>query len=164
MSYVLRHHPESAGIELDSAGWTSLAALASALDVRRADIEQVARHSNKQRFTIEGGRIRANQGHSIPVDLGHSATAPPMLLYHGTVEQFLPSIQADGIHRGSRHHVHLSADVDTAVSVGSRRGQPIVLTVRAAAMAEAGHVFHRSANGVWLTENVPPEFVLLPQR
>ena len=123
------------------------------------------RTSDKQRFALstdeihDGTRIRANQGHSVPVDLSLDSVAPPDLLYHGTVARFLPSIRREGLRRGQRHHVHLSADRKTASRVGSRRGSPVVLTVEAGQMHADGHPFYRSANGVWLTEQVPPKYI-----
>ena len=104
-------------------------------------------------------RIRARQGHSIDVDLALPALAPPPVLYHGTATRFLDAILRDGLTKQRRHHVHLSADVATATQVGARHGRPVVLRVDAAAMAAAGHVFHRSENGVWLTDAVPSAFL-----
>jgi putative RNA 2'-phosphotransferase len=105
--------------------------------------------------------IRANQGHSVEVNLGYPATPPPEILYHGTVAKYLPSIRENGIHKGQRHHVHLSASLEVANTVGKRRGQPVILTIRAREMNVAGHDFYVSANGVWLTDFVPPRFIEL---
>ena len=163
LSYVLRHQPGTIGIELDRAGWTDveglLAALAAhGLQLTRADLDRVVASNDKRRFAYDasGGRIRASQGHSRPVDLGYLPAAPPPELFHGTVERFLPAILAEGLRPGRRHAVHLSADVATARAVGGRRGRPVVLRVDAAAMAGAGARFTRSANGVWLVDAVPP--------
>lgn len=169
LSYVLRHAPERAGLTLDAAGWASVpdvlrAARLQGLDLDRAALERVVETSDKQRFALEGDRIRANQGHSVPVDLGLEAVAPPVLLYHGTARRFLVSILAEGLNPGRRHHVHLSGDVATATAVGQRRGEPVVLTVQARALAEAGPPFYRSANGVWLVDHVPPGFLSPPDR
>ena len=110
-------------------------------------------------------RIRASQGHSVPVDLGLAPAVPPDRLFHGTSETVLPAIRAEGLHRGRRHHVHLSPDVETARRVGARRTGPVViLTVDAAAMAANGYPFYRSANGVWLTDTVPPAYLAVPSR
>lgn len=125
----------------------------------RAQLEQVVAGNDKQRFVIEGDRIRANQGHSVEVDLRLEPVAPPETLYHGTVARSLASIWEKGLVKGSRHHVHLSADPETATKVGARRGKPVILKVNSAGMAAAGFVFYRSANGVWLTDSVPPSFL-----
>jgi putative RNA 2'-phosphotransferase len=165
LSLVLRHKPETIGIALDPQGWVEVDVLLDALrahgrEVTRAELERVVATSDKKRFTVEGTRIRANQGHSVDVDLGLQPETPPARLYHGTVARFVESIRREGLVRGQRHHVHLSADVATARQVGGRRGAPVVLEVDAAAMVRAGHVFYRSANGVWLTDHVPPAFLL----
>ncbi len=165
MSLALRHAPERFGLAPDAAGWVPLADFLTALRIDRADLDTVVANNDKQRFAVSEGpdgvtRIRASQGHSIPVDLALPPQAPPARLYHGTSTASLASIRATGLNRGRRHHVHLSADVETAHRVGARRSGPVViLTVDAAAMAGAGHEFYRSANGVWLTDAVPPEFL-----
>lgn len=165
LSLVLRHRPDLIGLSLDNAGWAQIDALValsqSHRPLTRALIETVVAISDKQRFAIseDGLRIRANQGHSIDVDLALEAVAPPIHLYHGTATRFVEAIRREGLSRRSRHHVHLSADVDTAQRVGARHGRPVVLVVRAAEMAAAGRVFHRSANGVWLTDAVPVAFI-----
>ena len=122
------------------------------------------RTSDKQRFALseDGRRIRANQGHSLAVELGYAASVPPDVLFHGTTAASLPAIRATGLARMARLHVHLSADVVTAQRVGGRRGRAIVLSVAAGRMHAAGHVFMRSDNGVWLTEAVPPEYLTFP--
>jgi putative RNA 2'-phosphotransferase len=166
LSLVLRHEPRRFGITLDGAGWTDVAALLEAcaahgVVITRDELAHVIASSDKQRFALsqDGARIRANQGHSVDVELGLPPAVPPALLYHGTVDRFLASIRTQGLVKGSRHHVHLSADRETAQKVGARRGKPIVLTVRAGELAQAGHVFYRSANGVWLVDHVPPAFL-----
>ena len=172
LSLVLRHDPSRIGITLDDAGWTDVDALLAAcaahgVTITRAQLDEIVATSDKQRYAFDETRtrIRANQGHSVPVELGLPPAPPPETLYHGTVEAALPGIRANGLVRGARHHVHLSADVETATKVGSRRGKPVILTIRAGAMADAGHVFYRSENGVWLTERVPPELIeLAPPR
>ncbi len=169
LSLVLRHAPESIGITLDAAGWVAVDDLLAALDrhgsqVSRLVLDQVVADSDKRRFAFDetGTRIRASQGHSVTVDLGLTPTDPPPVLYHGTVAAALPSIAEDGLRPMHRHHVHLSATRDTAVTVGARRGKPVVLVVDAAAMAADGHIFHVSANGVWLAAEVPPRYFDLP--
>jgi putative RNA 2'-phosphotransferase len=166
LSLVLRHDPARIGIVLDDAGWTDVPALLAAaaahgVTITPAELAEVVASSDKQRFALspDGARIRANQGHSVDVELDLPALPPPATLYHGTVDAALPGIRAQGLIRGARHHVHLSADLDTAKKVGGRRGRPVILTIRADAMADAGHTFHRSANGVWLVDHVPVEFI-----
>ena len=163
LSLVLRHDPGRLGIELDRGGWvevpTLLAALAGAgHPVSRADLRRVVTENDKQRFTLDehGDRIRAAQGHSVPVELGLPPQEPPEVLYHGTAPGNLAPILRDGLHRAGRHAVHLSPDIATASRVGARRGAFVVLAVDAAAMHRAGHRFTRSENGVWLVDAVPP--------
>jgi putative RNA 2'-phosphotransferase len=166
LSYVLRHRPDSIGLSLDEAGWVDVDALLAALAghglrLTRADLEHVVATNDKRRFAFDdtGTRIRASQGHSVEVSLGLSPADPPDELFHGTVERFLPAILAEGLRPGNRHAVHLSPDVDTARTVGARRGRPVVLRVDAAAMAADGFSFSRSANGVWLVAAVPPRYL-----
>ena len=166
LSGVLRHDPGKIGIALDSAGWVDVEVLLAALKRRgrrmdRDRLDFVVEHNNKKRFEYDesGTRIRASQGHSVPVELGYEPTVPPETLYHGTATRSLDSIFAEGLVPGSRHHVHLSMDVETATKVGSRHGKPAVLLVAAARMHADGHAFFRSTNGVWLTEHVAPEYL-----
>lgn len=165
LSKTLRHAPETLGLTLEEGGWVLVEALLIALEKKghaldRAGLEEVVATNDKQRFALseDGLRIRANQGHSVEVDLGYTAQLPPDFLYHGTGLQNRASIEAQGILRGKRHHVHLSADKETAIRVGSRHGKPYVFVVQAGRMANAGFVFYRSENGVWLTDFVPPDF------
>jgi len=167
LSYVLRHDPASIGITLDRAGWVPVPALLSALErngvvVSRDRLESVVARNDKQRFTIDAARdrIRANQGHSVAVDLGLEAVVPPDRLFHGTAKQKVAAILVDGLRKGGRHAVHLSPDRATAHRVGTRHGSPVVLEVDAAGMQAAGYRFEVSDNGVWLTERVPPEYLL----
>ncbi len=163
MSLVLRHAPEKAGLTLDSGGWASVEALIGGadFDVTAEDVARVVRNSDKQRFSLseDGARIRANQGHSIPVDLGLTPVAPPAHLFHGTAEKNLSSILETGLRPQSRTHVHLSPDTETARKVGMRHGKPVILLVAAGAMAADGGVFFRSVNGVWLTDRVQPHYL-----
>lgn len=166
LSLVLRHEPSKIGLTLDAAGWVAVDELLAAcathgINLDREMLETVVRQNDKQRFSFseEGTRIRANQGHSVEIELGYAPATPPELLYHGTATHFLASIRQQGLLKGARHHVHLSADVETATRVGQRHGQPVVLTVRAAAMTEVGFTFYLSANGVWLTEHVPASYL-----
>jgi putative RNA 2'-phosphotransferase len=166
LSFVLRHRPDSIGIQLDTAGWVSVSTLLAALarhgtPLTATELERVVRENSKQRFALseDGQQIRANQGHSLDVELGYAPSQPPPILYHGTADQFLASIRQQGLVKGARHHVHLSAARDTAQAVGSRHGRPVVLEIAAEAMVAAGHSFFVSANGVWLTEQVPAAFI-----
>ncbi|THF71069.1 RNA 2'-phosphotransferase [Deinococcus sp. Arct2-2] len=163
LSYLLRHAPHEAGLTLQPGGWVPLSPVLAHLGVSREQVARVVAASDKQRFSLEGERIRANQGHSVPVDLDLLPTEPPAVLYHGTFPAALPSIRAAGLKPMNRHHVHLSPDTATATKVGARRGSPVVLTIRASQMHAAGHLFYVSANGVWLSEHVPPQFVEFPQ-
>ncbi len=169
LSFVLRHRPEAAGVELDPNGWVAIDdLLAGAARVgrsfSRAELLEVVATNAKRRFAIsdDGVRIRASQGHSVEVDLAYERAEPPAVLFHGTVARSLDPIRETGLYKMSRHHVHLSADAATAAAVGSRRGKAIVLRVAAGAMHRAGHAFFRAANGVWLTDHVPPEYLELP--
>ena len=158
LSSVLRHAPDRVGLTLDAAGWVDVDALLAALGWTRAELEHVVATNDKRRFAFDGtgDLIRANQGHSVEVDLHLEEREPPEVLYHGTVERSLPSILAGGLNKGKRHHVHLSKDVETAWKVGARRGKPVILEVAAVRMHREGHTFLLSANGVWLTDAVPP--------
>jgi putative RNA 2'-phosphotransferase len=127
--------------------------------ISRDDLEEIVARNDKRRFVIREGRIRANQGHSIEVNLGIEPLEPPEFLYHGTAERALDSIRRGGLVRMKRHHVHLSSDYATAHRVGSRHGKPVVLRVRAAEMHADGREFYLSENGVWLTDAVPPEYL-----
>jgi putative RNA 2'-phosphotransferase len=161
MSLALRHAPDRFGLDLDEGGWVSVDDVLSALRMTRADLHTVVAGNDKQRFAVQREpdgteRIRASQGHSVPVDLGLAPVVPPDLLYHGTTTTALDSIRATGLRRGRRHHVHLSSDEGTARRVGARRsGAVVILAVDARAMTQDGHAFYRSANGVWLTDTVP---------
>ncbi|MGW8883347.1 RNA 2'-phosphotransferase [Streptomyces sp. NPDC055749] len=167
LSAHLRHKPERIGITLDAQGWVPIDELLRAtarqgFALTRDELEHVVAANDKQRFTVDGDRIRANQGHSVTVDLALPPAEPPAYLYHGTVARALDMIRTEGLRPMTRHHVHLSPDRETATRVGARRGRPVVLSVDAAAMHRAGHTFHVSANGVWLTDAVPPEFLRMP--
>ena len=162
LSYLLRHAPQTAGLALEPGGWAPLAPVLAHLKVTRAQVERVVANNNKQRFTLDGDRVRANQGHSVEVDLRLPLTVPPAQLYHGTHPGVLDAIRREGLRAMQRHHVHLSRDLETARQVGARRGAPVILTVRSGAMYDAGHSFYRSDNGVWLVEAVPPEFLTFP--
>ncbi|MER6026362.1 RNA 2'-phosphotransferase [Streptomyces sp. NPDC001851] len=168
LSRHLRHQPELIGITLDPGGWVEIdtliaAATAHGFRFTREELDHVVATNDKRRFAIEGSRIRASQGHSVEVDLDLPPAVPPPYLYHGTVARNLDAIRADGLRPMSRHDVHLSADRETAARVGARRGRPVVLAVDAGAMHRDGHLFRVSANGVWLTNAVPPRYLRFPQ-
>ncbi len=167
LSYHLRHAPHELGLQLQPGGWVEQSELLEALHSKGLpatleDLKRVTQTSDKQRFALEGTRIRANQGHSTKVDLELQPQVPPDFLYHGTPQASLTSILQQGLLKGQRHHVHLSPDPATAVEVGKRRGQPVLLTIEAAEMHRQGHLFYCSENGVWLTDYVPPQFVAAP--
>lgn len=167
LAAVLRHHPESVGVELDRHGWVGVDRLLRGLaahgsPMSRQDLDRVVGSNDKQRFEWDRDtdRIRARQGHSIDVDLDLVPATPPDVLYHGTSTRNVESILAAGLERRGRHHVHLSADAATAHRVGARRGAHAVLEIDSARMVRDGFAFHRSSNGVWLTASVPPEYVV----
>jgi putative RNA 2'-phosphotransferase len=169
LSLVLRHDPAKAGIALDSAGWVSVDALlvgcaAHGMPITPDDLAAVVAGSDKQRFAFSDDhtRIRANQGHSVEVDLGHAEAVPPPVLYHGTPVRNLSAIRRDGLLRMERHHVHLSEDAALTLAAGGRRGPAVLLPVRAAEMAAAGHVFRVTPNRVWLADAVPAAFIDFP--
>ncbi len=166
LSKYLRHDPEALSITLEPGGWIDVATLlraaaARGMAITRAELDEVVARNDKQRFAFDesGLRIRANQGHTVPVDLQLEPTTPPGVLYHGTSEAAAPSIRREGLRKMQRNHVHLSADVETAVRVGRRHGRPIVFLVDTAAMVRDGFVFYRAENGVWLVDNVPPRYL-----
>jgi putative RNA 2'-phosphotransferase len=164
MSLVLRHAPEQAGLTLDENGWADLGVLCAVIERKfgasTTDVARIVAENPKQRFAIEGDRIRAVQGHSVDIDLGLAPSNPPALLYHGTKEGFLPAILREGLRSQSRQHVHLSKDIGTALVVARRRkGKDVILRVDSAAMAGDGLIFFLSGNGVWLTDHVPPRYL-----
>jgi putative RNA 2'-phosphotransferase len=168
LSKHLRHSPERLGLTLEPGGWVPVdvllrACAAHAFSVSREELEEVVARSDKKRFAFDedGSRIRANQGHSISVDLGLSPVDPPAVLYHGTGAGSVDSILSSGLERRDRHHVHLSPDVETAVRVGRRHGKPVVFVVDAARMAADGVLFYVSENGVWLVDSVPRDYLSL---
>ncbi|MEL6670555.1 MAG: RNA 2'-phosphotransferase [Bacteroidota bacterium] len=166
LSLVLRHKPQVIDAQLDPQGWIAVDTLLEKLaqagrPLSRAELETIVRENNKKRFAFseDGRRIRASQGHSISVELAYVPQEPPAMLYHGTAERFLESIFTTGLTKQRRHHVHLSAELATASQVGSRHGKLVILEVDSQAMQEAGHTFYCSENGVWLTEEVPVQYL-----
>ncbi|MET3130614.1 putative RNA 2'-phosphotransferase [Oxalobacteraceae bacterium GrIS 1.11] len=170
LSLILRHEPEKIGLELDCNGWADveqllLRAAAHGKPISRAQLHTIVASSDKQRFALsaDGQGIRANQGHSIAgIELDLAPAEPPARLFHGTASRFIDSIGRAGLVPGARNHVHLSLDLDTASKVGARHGKPVILGIRARAMAAQGHVFFLSKNGVWLSTAVPVEFIDFP--
>ncbi len=170
LSYVLRHPPAALDLTLDAHGWVDVDLLlercrAHGRAISRALLTAVVADNAKQRFALseDGARIRASQGHSVEVDLAYAPASPPATLFHGTTAAAVAAIRAGGLRKMTRHHVHLSPDTPTAIRVGGRRGKPVLLAVDAARMHADGHVFYVSANGVWLTEHVPAEYLAFPE-
>jgi putative RNA 2'-phosphotransferase len=174
LSKYLRHQPDRLGLTLDPGGWVSVEELLAAcaahqFPVTLPELQDVVTTNEKQRFAFDetGTHIRANQGHSVEIDLQLTPQAPPPLLYHGTGEKSVAAILERGLLKMARHHVHLSIDQDTALKVGMRHGRPVIFAVDAAAMFSDGFQFYCSANGVWLVDHVPPNYlqqILTPKR
>jgi putative RNA 2'-phosphotransferase len=166
LSLILRHQPEKINLVLDGNGWADVCELleksAKAGNVfTREELVEVVATNDKKRFSFDETKtkIRASQGHSIAVEIGFEERIPPSVLYHGTAERNLDSILEKGLEKRARHHVHLSSEMKTARSVGSRYGKPMILQIDAARMAAEGHKFYISANEVWLVDKVAPEFL-----
>ncbi|MEO1374898.1 MAG: RNA 2'-phosphotransferase [Cyanobacteria bacterium J06635_10] len=166
LSKHLRHQPERIGIKLEKGGWVAVDELLEAcrknnFPITRTDLEEVVANNDKKRFSFDstGKQIRANQGHSVDIDLQLLPSIPPDVLYHGTGHKTVEIIMQNGLCKMSRHHVHLSFDMATARKVGARHGKPVVFEINAAKMYEAGFIFYCSDNGVWLTDNVPAEYL-----
>jgi putative RNA 2'-phosphotransferase len=166
LSFWLRHKPGDGGLTLDAQGWTSVDDVLAALNREGLpdDIDTllaVVDGNDKKRFELTPDlvRMRARQGHSVPIELELPPSAPPQVLYHGTVERFVQAIMSEGLRKMARHHVHLSADEETATRVGARRGKALILAVDAAGMARDGHVFFVTENAVWLTDAVPSAYL-----
>ena len=165
LSFVLRHRPDSIGIELDEHGWANVDELIEGVKgvhplMNMELLEEIVRTDEKMRYSFNEDKtlIRANQGHSIPVDVELAELEPP-ILYHGTAEKYVESIDAMGLIPKSRLYVHLSGDIETAYKVGVRHGSPVIYTVDAPKMYRDGYKFYLSVNGVWLTDRVPPEYL-----
>lgn len=166
LSFILRHQPENIGLILEPQGWASVEDLIAKANqhgqhLSRNLIVQVVAQNDKQRFGLsaDGLKIRANQGHSLSVDLALLEKQPPEILYHGTATRFLDSILIDGLKPQARQHVHLSQDKATAIKVGQRHGKPVVLEIAALQMMHNGYSFYLSENQVWLTERVPADYL-----
>jgi putative RNA 2'-phosphotransferase len=168
LSKHLRHSPERIGLKLTEGGWVVVEELLAAcrkheFKISLEELNEVVANNDKKRFSFDatGTLIRANQGHSVEVDLQLEAVAPPDVLYHGTGERSVAAILTTGLEKMSRHHVHLSKDIGTAKAVGMRHGRPAIFTIDTKAMSEAGYPFYCSDNGVWLVDRVPPEYLQL---
>lgn len=166
MSLVLRHKPQEIGLLLDENGWALVSEFLSKMNARGTvldfeSLEEIVLTNDKKRFAFneDKTKIRASQGHSVEINLDLKEITPPESLFHGTVEKFLPEIKNKGLLKMSRQHVHLSNDKETAIKVGSRRGNPIILIVNSAEMQKDGYKFYQSENGVWLTDNVPAKYI-----
>ena len=161
ISLLLRHKPEAAGLTLDAHGWTNVDELLRAVKLDRSDLERIVSEDKKGRYSFseDGKRIRANQGHSVNVDVELEAKAPPETLYHGTAERFTASIEREGLKPGTRLYVHLSLTPEDARKVGQRHGKPVVYSVNSGRMFREGCKFYLSVNGVWLTKEVPAEYL-----
>lgn len=166
LSLVLRHKPEEIGVAMDANGWVNVDELldncqAKGWQITFETLDELVSNNDKQRFAFNDDYtlIRANQGHSINVDLQLQPTEPLELLYHGTVDKFIEGIRINGLQKMQRQHVHLSKDLTTAIKVGSRRGKPVILKIRAAEMHKDGFSFYLSENGVWLCEQVPVKYI-----
>ncbi|MDE6744419.1 MAG: RNA 2'-phosphotransferase [Lachnospiraceae bacterium] len=166
ISLVLRHKPGEAHITLDEHGWANVDELLAGINDtgRKIDmeiLEEIVRTDNKQRYSFNEDKtlIRANQGHSIPVDVELEEKQPPQFLYHGTADRFLESIMAEGLKPMNRLYVHLSKDEETAVKVGKRHGNPVVLKISTEEMYHDGKKFYLSKNGVWLTKYIEKKYI-----
>lgn len=166
ISLILRHKPQVIGITLDQNGWADTQELLAGINAsgRYIDmeiLERIVRENNKKRYSFneDKSRIRANQGHSISVNVEMKEMTPPDALYHGTADRFLDSIREKGILKMNRQYVHLSADAETAKAVGKRHGKPVVLVIDTKKMAEDGYIFWLSDNGVWQSEDIKWEYV-----
>ena len=167
ISYLLRHHPEAAGLSLDCHGWAEVDALIEGVrkykyeGFSREILDDVVRSDSKGRFTYNDDKtmIKAYHGHSVNVDLELCETVPPDSLYHGTASRFVKSIEKEGLLPQNRLYVHLSTDTETAMSVGRRHGQPVLFQIDCASMVRDGFKFYRTGNGMWLTKSVPPQYL-----
>lgn len=166
LSLVLRHAPETIKLSLDANGWADVEELLKQCNAfqKKLDfetLEYVVETNDKKRFAFNDDKtkIRASQGHSVTVDLDIKPVIPPDVLFHGTVEKFLEPIKKEGLQKMSRQHVHLSKDIETATKVASRRGKPVILNIETQRMAQDGYLFYCSENGVWLTDEVPVEYI-----
>ena len=172
LSYILRHNPGEVGLKLDKGGYAVVEQLLKksrdhkrAKGLNRELLDEIVATNNKKRFEFDetGTKIRARQGHSVPVELGDEPTEPPEILYHGTPTKFVDAIKSGGLLKMSRHAVHLSKDYATAIDVARRRGKPVIIKVKAKAMHDEGYKFYLTGNGVWYTDHVPTHYLVWPE-
>ncbi|MCI8371941.1 MAG: RNA 2'-phosphotransferase [Lachnospiraceae bacterium] len=166
ISLVLRHNPGAAQITLDEHGWADVKELLAGVNntgrsIDRETLEEIVRTDQKQRYSFseDHSLIRANQGHSISVDVELKEQEPPEVLYHGTAQRFLDLIRLEGLKPMSRLYVHLSKEIETAAQVGRRHGQAVILQVKSGQMSRDGGKFYLSENGVWLTKRVDVKYL-----
>ena len=166
LSLVLRHQPETIGIQLDNNGWTDVNELIEkannyGIKFDRETLSNIVATNSKKRFAFNDtlDKIRASQGHSVEIELGYTNQKPPEILFHGTAEKFVQSILDTGLEKRNRQHVHLSSDLETAIKVGQRHGKPFVFKILAEQMYNDNFQFYISDNGVWLTDNVPTKYL-----
>lgn len=163
LSYVLRHKPESIGLTLNDNGWASVAEILKNRKLRFSleELKFVVENNEKNRFTLneDFSLIKANQGHSVEIKLEFQKIVPPEILYHGTTQHFLASIQEKGLEKRQRHHVHLSIDIKTASNVGKRHGKLIILAIDSKKMHEDGYQFYLSDNNIYLVDEVPAKYL-----
>ena len=166
LSYVLRHRPDTVGLELGDGGWVDVEELIDAFQtagkkMSQQLLEDVVANNDKQRyeFSQDGKQIRARQGHSVDVDLGYQSATPPDVLYHGTATRNLESIFQGGLNKGNRHHVHMSTNKETMLNVAKRHGKPVLLSINTKQMLIDGFEFFLTGNDVWLTDHVPPDYI-----
>ena len=166
LSKHLRHNPQRLGLTLEAGGWVPVTDLLDAchrsnFPITRAELDEVVERNDKRRFSFDdtGTKLRANQGHSVPIDLLLAPAVPPPTLFHGTARPAVATIMREGLRRMTRHHVHLSMTTDAALKVGARHGKPVVLAVDAQGMSSEGFTFYETKNGAWLTAEVPPRFL-----
>lgn len=171
LSLILRHQPQTVGLELEENGWIEVNRLLQACNdygtpLTLEELREVVETNDKKRFAFDETKtkIRANQGHSVKVEIEFEKRTPPKVLYHGTAEKNVESILQEGLKKMSRHHVHLSADIETALKVGRRYGKPIILEIDTAAMLLENYEFFISENNVWLTPHIPPNFIKLSEK
>jgi putative RNA 2'-phosphotransferase len=161
LSYILRHNPEKANLKLEKDGWVLISDILKNINISMSEIEEIVALDDKQRFSFDSNKtkLRANQGHSVNIDIHFKKEIPPVVLYHGTSKRFLSSILKSGLDKRNRQYVHLSPDEKTAYDVGIRHGEPIILKINCNTMVQDGYDFFLSENGVWLTDNIPPKYI-----
>lgn len=166
ISLILRHEPKKIDLDLDRNGWADVEELIRKSSIHKIyftkkELELIVESNDKKRYSFNNDKtkIRANQGHLIPIDMEFEPVEPPEFLFHGTAERFLSSIREQGITKMSRQHIHLSSTKETANKVGARHGKSVVLTIHSGKMYKEGIIFHKSVNGVWLTDYVHPVYI-----